>query len=86
MEEILGGLYGQFQTTMDEKGRFSLPAKLRNINGLDKKPMLEGELILTKGLEGCLSLYPQAEWENIQGRLSSLNFTKKDFLTMFSSS
>lgn len=75
----MGGLYGQFQTTMDEKGRISLPAKLRSVNGLDKKPLLEGELVLTKGLEGCLALYPQMEWENIQSRLSSLNFTKKDF-------
>lgn len=79
MEDALGGFYGQYQTTLDEKGRFALPAKLRSVTDGSGKPQLEGELILTKGLEGCLALYPQSEWEEIQKRLSSLNFTKKDF-------
>lgn len=73
------GLFGRFQTTMDEKGRFALPAKLRSVVGPTKKSLLEGELVLTKGLEGCLSLYPEAEWVEIEKRLSSLNFTQKDF-------
>ena len=30
-------------------------------------------------MEGCLSLYPESEWAEVQKRLSSLNFTKKDF-------
>ncbi len=63
---------------MDKKGRFALPAKLRSVVGEAEKPLLEGDLTITKGLEGCLSLYPKAEWENIKSRLSSLNFTKKD--------
>lgn len=75
----MGGFYGQYQTTMDDKGRFALPAKLRSVVDDSKKVILEGDLVLTKGLEGCLSLYPQKEWDNIQNRLSSLNFTKKDF-------
>ena len=79
MEDILGGLLGQYHTTMDDKGRFALPAKLRSFIGPNKKPLLDGELIVTKGLEGCLSLYPQSEWAVIQQRLSSLNFTKRDF-------
>ena len=79
MEKTLGGFYGQYQTTMDSKGRFALPSKLRNVPDGDGKSLLEGELILTKGLEGCLSLYPENEWGAIQSRLSSLNFTKKDF-------
>ncbi len=79
VEESLSGFYGQFQTTMDDKGRFALPAKLRSVLGADDKPLLEGNLIITKGLEGCLSLYPQGEWAEIQNRLSSLNFTKRDY-------
>ena len=75
----MGGFYGQYQTTLDDKGRFALPAKLRSVTDSSQKPLLEGELILTKGLEGCLALYPEAEWAEIQKRLSSLNFTKKDF-------
>ncbi len=73
------GFYGQYQTSLDDKGRLSLPAKLRSIKGSDGKPRLSSDLILTKGLEGCLSLYPESEWEAVQERLSSLNFTPKDF-------
>ena len=79
MEELLTGFYGKYQTTLDDKGRFALPAKLRVVADAKKKPILDGDLILTKGLEGCLSLYPSREWEEIQERLSSLNFTQKDF-------
>jgi MraZ protein len=73
------GFYGQYQTTLDNKGRFALPAKLRSVIGPQGKPYLEGDLVLTKGLEGCLSLYPEIEWLEIQNRLSRLNFTQKDF-------
>ena len=79
MENDLTGFYGQYQTSMDDKGRLSLPAKLRSIKDSDGKLRLSSDLILTKGLEGCLSLYPESEWEVVQKRLSSLNFTQKDF-------
>lgn len=75
----MSGFYGQFQTTMDDKGRFSLPAKLRSVKGPSNKPQLEGNLILTKGLEGCLALYTEDEWADVQSRLSSLAFTKRDY-------
>lgn len=73
------GLLGQYSTSMDEKGRFAIPAKLRSVTDPENKPYLEGELVLTKGLEGCLTLYPEAKWAEIQDRLATLNFTKKDF-------
>jgi MraZ protein len=73
------GFVGRYQTTMDDKGRFALPARLRAVNGPDGTPLLKGTLVLTKGLEGCLSLYPEAEWAEVQRRFSSLNFTQKDF-------
>jgi MraZ protein len=75
----LSGFYGQYQTTMDDKGRFALPAKLRAVLGPDKIPLLDGNLILTKGLEGCLSLYSEPEWQDIQERLSTIPFTRKDY-------
>jgi MraZ protein len=73
------GFYGQYHTTLDEKGRFALPAKLRGVMGPSEEPLLGREAVLTKGLEGCLSLYPDSEWERVQNRFSSLNFTQKDF-------
>ncbi len=76
----MSGLLGRYQTTMDDKGRFALPAKLRAVKGPDpNKLLLEGDLIITKGLEGCLTIYPQPEWSDIQSRLGTLNFTSEDY-------
>jgi len=73
----VGGFFGQFMVTMDEKGRIALPSKLRSSPKDDNK---EPEaFVLTKGLDGCLALYPETQWELIQQRLDSLSFTKKDF-------
>jgi MraZ protein len=71
------GFYGQFTVLMDKKGRIALPSKLRPSSAEDSK--LRDEFILTKGLDGCLALYPGSEWQQIQQRLSTLNFTQKDF-------
>lgn len=73
------GFYGQYQTTLDDKGRFALPAKLRSVRGLSDEMLLDGDIILTKGLDGCLCLYPESEWAEIQNRLATLSFTQKDF-------
>lgn len=73
------GFFGRYSTTMDEKGRCILPAKLRAVTDDAGKPILEGDIFLTKGLEGCLSIYPQSEWTAIQARLSTLDFTDKPF-------
>lgn len=75
----MAGFYGQYQTTLDEKGRFALPAKLRSVKDLNNTPLLDGEVVLTKGLDGCLSLYPESEWAEIQNRLAALDFTQRDF-------
>ena len=79
MENNQPVFYGQYRTTMDNQGRFALPAKLRSVKGDGESALLSEELVLAKGLEGCLSLYPQSEWQDVQKRLSSLHFTKKDF-------
>jgi MraZ protein len=71
------GFYGQYEVLMDDKGRISLPARLRPSvrDGVQKAD----NFVLTRGLDGCLALYPSKQWEQIQQRLSSLNFTRKDF-------
>ncbi len=73
------GFYGRYTTTMDAKGRCILPAKLRAVLDDDGKPLLEGDVFLTKGLEGCLSVYPESEWTSIQEKLSTLDFTDKSY-------
>src|SRR5690625_4307667 len=61
---------GEFQHNMDAKGRIIVPAKFRE--GL-------GEMfVVTRGLDGCLFVYPMDEWEILEEKLKKLPLTKKD--------
>ncbi len=63
------GFIGEFQSTLDTKGRFLLPAGL-------KKQLPEGEntrFVINRGFEKCLSLYPMQSWEPLFARMSTLN-------------
>ena len=73
------GFFGRYSTTMDSKGRCILPAKLRSVVDDEGQPVLSGEVFLTKGLEGCLAVYPASEWQSIQERLSTIEFTDKHY-------
>lgn len=57
-------LIGEYQHTLDDKKRLSLPAKFRK--ELGKK------LVVTRGLEGCLFVYSQKEWSTISARVGEL--------------
>jgi MraZ protein len=51
-------LTGEFYNTLDDKGRVSLPARLRSA--------LSGNtLVLTQGADDCLWLYPPEEWKTL---------------------
>lgn len=52
---------GEYQHTLDAKGRLSLPAKFRN--------QLSGTIVVSKGLEGCLYVYPAGSWEQFEKKL-----------------
>lgn len=52
-------LTGEFNVTLDEKGRISLPAPLR-------KCLHDSPLHLTKGSDDCLWLYPDSQWNEMQ--------------------
>lgn len=56
---------GDFQHTLDVKGRVSLPARFRN--------ELAGKLVVAKGLEGCLYVYPAEAYNQFLGRLMAGN-------------
>jgi len=79
VESHMTGFFGRYNTTLDEKGRCILPSKLRSVVDDSGNGMLEGVVFLTKGLEGCLSVYPGSEWTAIQQRLSTLDFTDKAY-------
>lgn len=63
------GFLGEFESTLDAKGRFLLPAGL-------KKQLPEGEntrFVINRGFEKCLTLYPMQSWEPLFARISTLN-------------
>jgi len=57
-------LIGQYDHTIDSKKRLALPAKFRGELG-DK-------VIITKGVENCLVIYTEKEWETMSTKLSNL--------------
>ncbi len=62
--------YGEYQHSVDPKGRVIVPSKFRE--GLGEK------FILTKGLDNCLFAYSADEWSNLEAKIKSLPFTDKD--------
>jgi MraZ protein len=62
--------YGEYQHTVDPKGRVIIPAKLRE--GLGEK------FILTKGFDNCLFAYSMEEWKNFEEKMKTLPLTDKD--------
>lgn len=61
---------GEFQHTLDGKGRLILPSKFRDA--------LADGLVITKGMEGCLFIFPKSEWPQLEDKVRSLPLTKKD--------
>lgn len=61
-------LIGEYQHTIDTKGRLIIPARFRDDLG--------ERFICTRGLDTCLSLYPMAEWDALAARLKALPTTQ----------
>ncbi|HLF46645.1 MAG TPA: division/cell wall cluster transcriptional repressor MraZ [Chitinophagaceae bacterium] len=63
------GFLGEFEATLDAKGRFLLPAGF-------KKQLTEEEgnlFVINRGFEKCLALYPIKSWEPLFAEISKLN-------------
>jgi MraZ protein len=63
------GFLGEFEATLDAKGRFLLPAGI-------KKQLPEKEddrFVINRGFEKCLGLYPMTSWEPLFAEISKLN-------------
>ena len=63
------GFLGEYEATLDAKGRFLLPA------GFKKQLQEEdgNQFVINRGFEKCLTLYPMKSWEPIFSELSKLN-------------
>ncbi len=55
-------LTGEFKNSVDEKGRLSLPARLRG-------ELAGTQFVLTQGVDRCLWLFPPEQWEVLSKKL-----------------
>ena len=63
-------LIGQYNHTIDAKKRLALPAKFRSELG--------EQVVVTKGVENCLIVYTQKEWEVMSAKLANLPVSHGD--------
>lgn len=65
----MNGFIGEYEATLDAKGRFLLPAGF-------KKQLPEeagSQFVINRGFEKCLTLYPMKSWDPIFAELGKLN-------------
>ncbi|WMJ88476.1 division/cell wall cluster transcriptional repressor MraZ [Anaerocolumna sp. MB42-C2] len=60
---------GEYNHTIDTKGRIIIPSKFREALG--------DEFVVTQGLDGCLFVYPNEEWMNFVTQLKNLPGSKE---------
>lgn len=60
---------GEYRHTLDSKGRVNLPTKFR-------KALSQG-VVITRGVDRCLFLYPRATWERLAANLAQLPLTQQ---------
>lgn len=63
-------LIGEYNHSLDTKGRVMMPAKLRCDMG--------EKFIITTGLDGCLFGFSMTEWEKFEDKLKTLPITNKN--------
>lgn len=61
---------GTYQHTIDPKGRLIIPSKYRE--------MLGDTFVVTKGLDGCLFVYGNEDWEAFETKLKQLPLNDKN--------
>lgn len=61
---------GEYEHTLDTKGRIIIPSKFRE--------KLGDEFVMTKGLDNCLFVYPKSEWSVLEEKLKTLPLTSRD--------
>ena len=62
-------LTGEYEHRLDTKGRLIMPSKLREELGCT--------FMITKGLDNCLYVYPNDEWQQFADKLNQLPMTNK---------
>lgn len=63
---------GEYHYSLDEKGRIVLPPKFRRTLGT--------RVVVTRGLDECMSVYAPAEWTKLVKRLTAQSVKRRDFV------
>jgi MraZ protein len=58
---------GQYAYTLDSKGRLTIPSRFRDA--------ITDSIVVTRGLDRCLTVYPMAVWEEIAHKVTALPIT-----------
>jgi MraZ protein len=66
--------YGEFEHTLDRKGRLIIPSKFRDA----LKEVYAEKLYITRGLDKCLFVFTEEEWKIQESRFRSMPFTKSE--------
>jgi len=61
---------GEYSHSLDAKGRLTIPARFRK--------ELEDGLVISRGQECCLTVYPQATWQELSESLGRLPWTREE--------
>ncbi|MDI3339186.1 MAG: division/cell wall cluster transcriptional repressor MraZ [Sphaerobacter sp.] len=64
---------GRFSHNLDSKGRLAVPARFREALGAD--------VVITRGIDRCLSLYPMSAWQPLAEKVSALPISDPDART-----
>lgn len=70
-------LMGEYHHSIDDKGRLTIPSKVRDELGTN--------FIVTRGLDGCLYIYSESEWQNVIAKYKELPNIKdaRNFMRFF---
>ncbi|MCM1100825.1 MAG: division/cell wall cluster transcriptional repressor MraZ [Clostridium sp.] len=60
----------EYNHTVDAKGRLIIPSKFREVLG--------EEFVISKGMDGCLFVYANADWDAFEQKLTALPMTNKE--------
>jgi MraZ protein len=62
--------FGEYRYAVDDKGRVIIPPAFRDF--------VEDGMVVTRGMEGCLYVFPMSAWSRIEQRLEQLPLTDRD--------
>lgn len=65
--------YGEFEHSIDRKGRLILPAKFREV----AKNQFVEKFFITRGLDKCLFMFAEEEWRSQENKFKTMSFTKQ---------